>query len=372
MPKRIKTKYPGVYYRKARRLGRNGMEPVYYIVFKKHGKFHEEKVGRQYVDNMSAAKAAQIRGQRLEGRKLSRKELIEAEENKWAITRLWEEYKRSKPDLRGMSNDRNRFKNYIQPHFGDKEPKEIQPSQVDKLRVDMLKTKKPQTVKHVLSLLRRICNFGAKKQLCEELTFKIEMPRVDNEKTEDLNPEQLNRLLEAIENEPNRHIANLMKLALFTGMRRGGLFRLKWEDIDFQRGFIELRDPKGGRNQKIPMNEQARQILAGHPRGESPYVFPGRWGGPRTDIRKQVHRIKEEAGLPKDFRPLHGLRHVYASMLASSGRVDMYTLQKLLTHKSPTMTQRYAHLRDETLKKASSLAGELLVQQAKKNRNKNI
>jgi integrase len=47
-------------------------------------------------------------------------------------------------------------------------------------------------------------------------------------------------------------------------------------------------------------------------------------------------------------------------MLASSGQVDMYTLQKLLTHKSPQMTQRYAHLRDETLKKASNLAGNLI------------
>jgi len=64
--------------------------------------------------------------------------------------------------------------------------------------------------------------------------------------------------------------------------------------------------------------------------------------------------------IPKDFRPLHGLRHVYASMLASSGKVDMYTLQKLLTHKSPLMTQRYAHLRDDALKRASDLAGELI------------
>jgi integrase len=47
-------------------------------------------------------------------------------------------------------------------------------------------------------------------------------------------------------------------------------------------------------------------------------------------------------------------------MLASSGQVDMYTLQKLLTHKSPQMTIRYAHLRDETLKKASDLAGDLI------------
>ena len=51
-------------------------------------------------------------------------------------------------------------------------------------------------------------------------------------------------------------------------------------------------------------------------------------------------------------------------MLASSGEVDMYTLQKLLTHKSPMMTQRYAHLRDETLKRASDLAGDLINQAA--------
>ena len=47
-------------------------------------------------------------------------------------------------------------------------------------------------------------------------------------------------------------------------------------------------------------------------------------------------------------------------MLASSGKVDMYVLQRLLTHKSPMMTQRYAHLRDEALKKASALAGEIV------------
>jgi integrase len=101
--------------------------------------------------------------------------------------------------------------------------------------------------------------------------------------------------------------------------------------------------------------------LKNHPRTRSPYVFPGRGGQQRTDINKAVNEIKKEAGLPKDFRPLHGLRHVYASMLASSGQVDMYTLQKLLTHKSPLMTQRYAHLRDETLKNASNLAGEIIV-----------
>jgi integrase len=47
-------------------------------------------------------------------------------------------------------------------------------------------------------------------------------------------------------------------------------------------------------------------------------------------------------------------------MLASSGRVDLYTLQKLLTHKSPLMTQRYAHLRDEALMQASNVITDLV------------
>lgn len=193
------------------------------------------------------------------------------------------------------------------------------------------------------------------------LSFKIKLPKVNNTKTEDLTPEQLRRLWQAIEEEENFQAANLMRLALLTGMRRGELFRLQWEHIDTERGFIRLVDPKGGVDNTIPLSADARNVLEQHPRiGDSPYVFPGRNGQQRVDINKQVNRIKERAGLPKDFRALHGLRHVYASTLASCGKVDMYTLQKLLTHKSPAMTQRYAHLRDEALRSASDLAGALL------------
>jgi integrase len=153
-----------------------------------------------------------------------------------------------------------------------------------------------------------------------------------------------------------------MKLVLCTGMRRGELFKLQWPDVDFERGFIHIRGPKGGQDQKIPLNQAARSILEAHPRGESLYVFPGRGGGQRTRYPKRIDAIRERVGLPPDFRPLHGLRHFFASQLASSGRVDMFTLQKLLTHKSPQMTQRYAHLRDEALRRASNLAGDLLEQ----------
>jgi integrase len=65
--------------------------------------------------------------------------------------------------------------------------------------------------------------------------------------------------------------------------------------------------------------------------------------------------------LPDDFRPLHGLRHTFASWLASSGEVDLYTLQRLLTHNSPQMTQRYAHLADEALQRAAAVADKLFL-----------
>jgi len=360
---RHKTTHPGVFYREADRLGGPGKERVYYIVFKKGGKVHEEKVGRQFVDDMTPARAARVRGERIEGKRKSRKEIREAKAvTKWTVERLWQEYCGQKHDSKGLKVDRGRYDNHLKLGLGSKEPRNIAQLDIDRLRIGLAKTRKPQTVKHVLALLNRIINFGVKKGLCPGLSFKIELPKVHNKKTEDLTPEQLGALLEALEQEPNLQVANFMRMALLTGMRRSELFRLEWGDVDFDRGFIHIRTPKGGQDQKIPLNQAARGLLEGHPRTGSPYVFPGRGGNQRTDIFKQVNRIKQEAGLPKDFRPLHGLRHVYASMLASSGQVDLYTLQKLLTHKSSAMTQRYAHLRDGALRRASDLAGDLLGQ----------
>lgn len=82
----------------------------------------------------------------------------------------------------------------------------------------------------------------------------------------------------------------------------------------------------------------------------------------REQVRQHVPEEREaEIGKvpPEGHRPLHGLRHVYASMLTSSGKVDPFTLQKLLAHNSPLMTQRYAHLRDEALKRAFQVAGDI-------------
>ena len=367
MSKRLKTNYPGVFYREAQRIGGKETEKVFYIVFKKDGKVLEEKAGRQYVDDMTAARAATIRSERIEGKRLSRKEIREqkkavkeAEADRWTFNRMWEKYKSGRPYDSNLSIDDGRYRKHLQPSFGDKEPRDLILLDVDRLRLKLSKKLSPQSVKHGLNLLDRIVNFGVPRSLCQPLPFKIQKPQVSNEKTEDLTSEELANLLNAIDEDSNIQAANMMRMALFTGTRRGELFKLKWKDIDFHRGFIHIRDPKGGPDQIIPLNDAAREVLLSHPKSDSEYIFPGRDGKQRVTINVAVNRIKKRAGLPKDFRPLHGLRHAYASMLASSGKVDLYHLQKLLTHKDPRMTQRYAHLRDEVLKRASNVAGEIV------------
>jgi len=366
--KRFKTKYPGVYYVDGTAKGTGKPERIFYIRYWKNDKQVEEKAGRQFQNDMTPARAAQIRTQRIEGNQPSNRERREilrtekqAESNKWTIERLWKEYKKGRKDNKALRTDKGRYEKYLKPAFEKKEPKDLAPLDVDRLRIRLLKKKSPQTVKHVLNLLTWIINFGVKKGLCTGLSFHVEKPEVHNEKTEDLTPQEIKKLLKAIEEDTHSQAGPMMLMALYSGIRRSEMFKLKWGNIDFEKDFIELVDPKGGPSQKVPLNEPARALLENHPRHESSlYVFPGRQGKQRADINKAVNEIKTKAGLPKDFRPLHGLRHVFASMLASSGEVDMYTLQKLLTHKDPRMTQRYAHLRDEVLKKASDLAGEII------------
>ena len=361
---RIKTNYPGVFYYNVLSPATGKPERLYYIRYRRDGKEVEEPCGRQYQDGMTPARASRIRSEKIDGKAPSRQEKRKAERAvKWTLDRLWAEYIGPKPKTKGFTTDRYRYEKFLKATLGAKEPCQITMIETHRLKITLAKTLSAKTVKNVLELLERIVNFGTKKGLCAGLGFKPEHPRINNQQTEDLTPEQIADLLTAINADPDIQAGNLMKLALVTGMRRGELFKLQWQHIDFDKGFVHIIGPKGGKDQTIPLNQAARDILENHPRDyNSAFVFPGRGGGQRVEMRRPIDRIRKAAGLPAGFRPLHGLRHTFASMLASSGDVDLYTLQKLLTHKTPAMTQRYAHLRDDALRRASDLAGTLIGQ----------
>ena len=374
---RVSTDYPGVYYIMGKEVGTGKPERIYYIFYRKNGKQIEEKAGRAGKDAMTAAKASKIRVNRMKESGQSnadKRAALEAEKaaeaGKWTFDKLWEAYQENRT-IKGIKTDQNRYDNHIKTLFGHKEPAEVVPLDVDRLRLRMLKTHAPATVHKTLELLRRIANFGKKKNLTSGLSFTIEMPTVDNEKTEVLKPSQLKKLLEILDKHGTEQAALIMKLALFTGMRRGEILKLTWQDVDFRRGFVFLPDPKGGQSQKIPLNPAALNVLkqVPKPKKKSPYVFPGKRGQQKTCIRRAVNALKKEAGLPDDFRAMHGLRHVYASTLVENG-VDLYQVQKLLTHKSAKMTARYSHLSDKALKDAASTAATAILKTAKKKTKK--
>lgn len=286
----------------------------------------------------------------------------------WTLERLWSHYIAYEQDKAIARADRSNIK-HLAPLMG-KSVRSLTAAHVEDLKQRLQSTPSqrnsrhcltPQTVKHVLGLLLRMLRFGVRRGYFEfPPKLHIVMPRVDNAKTECMTSEQLQRYLSALGQERDAVAAAYLRMALLTGMRKGALLALQWRDIDFERGHITLRGEaaKSGRTSHIPLTPPVRDLLQHLPRTGSVYVFPGRNGGRRYDFRRVAQRVRDRAGLPGDFRPVHGLRHTYASFLASSGKVDLYTLQRLLTHHSPQMTQRYAHLADEALAKAASVMTE--------------
>jgi len=378
MAKPIKVKgRTGIFYRLTRRIGGPGQEKVYYVRFKRDGRIIEAKAGRQYKNNMTPARAERYRTNLIEGREKTPQEnreraAKEAQKKIWTVNKLWDRYCTKHPKNKSLDNEKLKYEKYLRKELGGKEPCELTPGDVARLTEKIQKKDKWTMAARVLELLRRTVNYGAnsyddkdpeaKEPLIPPISFTIKIPKLNNQTTEDLSPKQIKKLISVLDADEDQPAANVMRIALFSGMRKGEILKLKWEDISFRRGFVTLVDPKSGEDQKIPLNDAVRGVLKSIDHAdETEFVFPGRFPGEHfAGSSRSFARIKKEAGLPKGFRPLHGLRHVYASMLASSGKVDLYTLQKLLTHKSPQMTQRYAHLRDDALKQASNLAGSLI------------
>ena len=355
MPRQTRhsTEFSGVYFVKLANENQS-----FFIRYKRNGKSVEEKAGRSN-EGWDAEIACLLRAERMSANDAQAGELQQDSASNagqlWTFSKIFEKYLRLRPDLKGRENDIYRFKNYLELDFADIAPEEVTHDDVERFRHNLQnKGLKPATVRHVLELLRRLANFAVKKNYCRGLSFKLEMPKVENQKTEELTQFQLQNLLRVLEEDPDLQVSNLVRMALYTGMRRGELFELCWSDIDFHHKTITVRSAKSGQHPTIPLNEMAERVLAehAHVEGSSKFVFPGRAGKKRTECKRPLLRIRKNAGLPEDFRLLQGLRHVYATKLVSSGKVDLETLQSLLTQKSPLMTQRYAHLLDQRVEVA--------------------
>lgn len=142
------------------------------------------------------------------------------------------------------------------------------------------------------------------------------------------------------------HIHPMILLLLNTGMRRGEMFNLHWQDVDFVNKRITVigNTSKTGQTRYIPLNVEAFNVLqmwSKQTQRETGFVFIGKNGSRFTNIDKAWKVLLREAKI-NDFR-LHDLRHHFASRLVSAG-VDLNSVRELLGHSDIKMTLRYAHL----------------------------
>lgn len=375
MAKRAATTHPGVtVYITA------GGEKIFYIRYRLPGatKQTEEKAGKA-SQGMTAAKAAGLRVERLNGKAPTNSEKREAAvqaSHAWTLVKLFETYQATLSHGRGRDTDKSNFKHLEPVH--KKPVADLVTADVEGIRKNLEKTKSPQTIKHVITLLQRILNYAAKNGLIDAPSQKalhFDKPSVDNKKTEVLTDEQLEKLVEVLEDQKATNPgAVYMYIILLTGIRRSAALALMWDDIDKERMTLRLRgdSAKKGKTEYIPISQEVLNLFCLLPKTDSPFLFPGSTPEKhREGFVRAVAEIRKKAELPKDFRPLHGLRHNYASRLASSGQVDLYTLQRLLTHESPEMTARYAHLADEAMKRAAAIGASVILTVGKKDHFEN-
>ena len=141
---------------------------------------------------------------------------------------------------------------------------------------------------------------------------------------------------------------------MITGIRRGALFNLKWNDVNLEEKTVTLRSEtaKSGKSAVLPLNKTALETLQGV-KHEGEYIFIS----PRSDTRlnnvsKGWLNLMKRAKI-ENFR-FHDLRHEFASWLVMRG-VDLKTVRELMTHSDIKMTLRYAHLAPEKTKSAVDL-----------------
>lgn len=160
----------------------------------------------------------------------------------------------------------------------------------------------------------------------------------------------------------NPYMIAAIRFLLFSGWRESEALTLKWTDLDKPRGSATLGDTKTGRSVRH-LGAPAWALLDELPViADNPYVFASREKGEHLkDLSIVWYAVRHAASLD-DVR-LHDLRHSFASTIASSGG-SLLLIGKLLGHRNPRTTQRYAHLFDDPIRAtadatANQLAGWL-------------
>lgn len=278
--------------------------------------------------------------------------------------------------------------NHINPNIGDIPLEKITSLELQKLykklltkgRVDRLEAKgqpkglSAKTVRNIHQILSSALKLAQEQRILHTNPAEgCALPKVEHREIKTLPVEQFQSFLrEARESG----VFELYYLELATGLRRGELLGLKWEDIDLERGDLRVRRqisringevveaPLKTKNayRTLPLAEDTVSVLLEQKKkvGSSPWVFPSPNGGPISpdSVLHMLHRVLKRAGLPKVR--FHDLRHTFATLALQNG-VDIKTVSGMLGHFSAGFTlDTYAHVTSAAQRQAAQTMGNVL------------
>jgi integrase len=385
-----KTTFPGVRFRE-HPTRKNGVRHDQYftIRYKLNGKDKEEGLGwgsenwtaakaynrlSEIKQNIKSAKGPQSLKEKrdIETEKRERKK-TEAERLEREAVTLYDFFNdtylpQAEADKKEKSVTREKglFKVWISPCLGHFPMKDIASFHLEKLKKNMSDGKQsPRSVEYALSVVRQIFNTAKRLGVYEgeNPTARVKFPKPDNGRMRFLTHEEADKLLEALEGKSS-DVHDMALLSLHCGLRFGEIASLTWQDVDLGRGTLTIRDAKAGSRYAF-LTEQAAEMLKNKLQGKpSDYVFQGRKGRisqMSLTFKRIVDELKLNEGIddPRLKICFHSCRHSYASWLIEEGQ-DLYTVQKLLGHKTNVMTQKYAHMAENKLRGAARALSQAL------------
>jgi integrase len=364
----VKTRYQGVYFRESQgeKIHNGKPDRCFFIRYKKEGRRIMEKVGWG-GEGYSAELANGIRGDRLRtirhGQELPKEKAKIPRFSQMAESYLeWGKENKA----RGGRDDGYLYRNHLKEPLGKKRLNEISAFDLEKLKSSLVKKElAPASVKHCLVLVREIFNKARQwgKYQGENPVKGVKMPTLSNRRERFLTHEEADLLLKELA-RVSKSVHDQALLSLHCGLRRGEIFNLRGQDLDFQNAIIRVVDPKNKAPRSAYMTQAVKEKLKGRfPEDPNELIFKDRWNGERIQfVSKTFARAVEKLGFNKGIEDrrqrvvFHTLRHTFGSWLAIQG-TPILTIKELMGHKTLAMTERYAHL-SPGVKKEAALALE--------------
>jgi len=261
------------------------------------------------------------------------------------------------------ADDLSIMKKHLYPLFGDLPLNYITTEKVEELKAVLSTSLASNTIRNVLACLSALLHY-AQDMGFQFILPKIKKPPVEKPEFNYLQDHGQIKAFLTTAKEKGYGVFALFATAVYSGMRAGELFGLRWSDVNFNKGFITVqrsfnKTTKSGKVRHIPILDILLPILKKWKlQNKNALLFPNEAGNMHTPspriIKITFPEVLKEAGLPK--MRFHDLRHTFAShWVMKSG--DMFKLQKILGHADQQMVQRYAHLAPEAFDSIRGIFG---------------